>query len=94
MTCARSEREEVLRDADPRGPQGVDLGEERVRIHHDAGADHAHPAADDPGGRRCRAKWRSPNLTVAGVVPAVVAGDDVESVGEKVDDLPFPSSPH
>ena len=64
-----------------------------VTVHEAIGTDiiHAHPAADDPGGEKVQGEVAVAELDrVAGVVPPVVAGDDVEPVGEKVDDLPLP----
>jgi hypothetical protein len=81
---------QVLADRDPLAAERLDLGEQRLRIHHDARPDDAAPASHDAGGQEVEREMPVAELHgVPGVVPAVVARDDVEASGEKIHDLPL-----
>ncbi len=90
MTWARSERRRFDADFDPLIGDRADLGEEGLGVHDDARADHAFPPAHDPGRQEVQGEVAVAELDrVPGVVPAVVAGDDVEAAGQKIHDLPL-----
>ena len=88
MTGARSERKSRPFAAHAGVRDERDLREERVGVDDDSGPDHGGRAADDAGGEEVEGEVAVGELDrVAGVVAAVIAGDDVEPIGEKVDDL-------
>ena len=81
-------QEELAFDADAGRDDRVDLREQGVRIDDHAGPDHRRRPAHDPGRKEVEGEMAVGELDrVAGVVPAVVSGDDSETVGEKVDDF-------
>ena len=69
--------------------QRLDLLEQRLRIDDDAVADHAADAVvQDAGRQQVQDELRAADQhRVAGVVAALVPGDDREVRGEQVDDL-------
>src|SRR5207249_7318769 len=70
------------------GCQGIELGEEGLRIEHDAVADDAHGALDDPRRNLVQHELAGPGVDgVAGVGAPLVAHDKVGALGEHVDDL-------
>ncbi len=81
--------DEARADRDPGPLDLVDLREERLRIDHHAVADHARNAfVQDP--RRQQAQHELPPVgvdRVAGVVAALVPGDDRKIRREQIDDL-------
>ena len=89
MTWARSERQEVVADRDAGRAQRVDLGEKRARVDDEAVADHVHDAraADARRDETQREVLVAELHGVAGVVAALVAGDEVERRGDEIDDL-------
>src|ERR1019366_6966261 len=83
---------EVLLEHDPEGAQLLDLVEERLGIDD-------HPVAEDAEFVRMKDAGRDePQREVfvaelhrmPGIVPALVAGHDVEGFAEKIDDLSLP----
>ena len=77
-----ADREPLLREA-------LDLGDERMRIEHDAVADDAELAGphDAGGQKRELVDLAADHEGVAGIVPALEAHDHVGLLGEPVDDL-------
>ena len=69
--------------------QLVDLGEERRRIDDDAVADDAGDAwMQDAGRQQAQDELASVRVDgVAGVVPALIAGDDRKVRRQQIDDL-------
>ena len=68
--------------------QLLDLGLERPGIEHHAVADHRQGAADDPRGQQRQfVGLVADDQRVAGIVPALEAGDDVGPARQPVDDL-------
>ena len=83
-------KQELVADGDAPRRDGFHLGKQRFEVHDDAGPDHSRAAANDAGGQKVEREVAIGEFDgVAGVVPAVVAGDDVEPVGEEIDDLPL-----
>ena len=67
-----------------------DLREERLGVDDDPRPDHGRRPADDSGGQQVQREVAVTELDgMSGVVAAVVPGDDLEPVREKVHDLPF-----
>ena len=82
--------QQVRADLDALRADGRDLVEEGLGVDDDAGPDDSDAAADDPGRKQMEGEVAVAELDgVARVVAAVVARDDVEAIGEQVDDLPF-----
>ena len=80
----------------PSRGQLVDLGEQRLRIDDDAVADDAGDAVVQDA-RRDQVQHELLAVDVdrvAGVVPALVAGDDEKCGVSRSTILPLPSSPH
>jgi hypothetical protein len=87
--CAVGQKE-APGDVDPLGSHGVDLGEERFGVDDDPRADDAHPSADDARRKEMKREVAVLELDgMAGVVAAVIARDDIESIREQIDDLAF-----
>ena len=85
---ARSESSRFSPISTPARAHGVHLSEEGLEVDDDARADHGRAAADDAGREEVQGEvLRSELDRVPGVVAAVVAGHDVETVGEQVDEL-------
>ena len=89
IRCARSESSRLSPTSTPSCAQLADLLLESHRVDHDAVADHAQdPRVQDPGGDQVQHELAAAHdHRVAGVVPAVVAGDDLDPRGEQVDEL-------
>jgi hypothetical protein len=82
--------EKVPGDADSRLLDRRDLGKESVGVDDDSGTDDRRRPADHSRGKKVERKMPVAELDgVSGVVASVVAGHDLESVGEEVDDLPL-----
>ena len=82
------EEQVLLTDLDSAGAKRVDLGEQGLGSTTTPAPMTPVGLRKTPEGTRCTAKWRVAELDgVPGVVAAVVAGDDVEAVGQQVDDL-------
>ena len=80
--------EELALDAHARDLDRGDLLEQCVRVDDDARADDGRLPAHDSGGKEMEREVTVGELDgVAGVVSAVVAGDDVEAIGEEIDDF-------
>ena len=80
--------QQVLADLDAGRPQCVDLRQQRLEVHDDAGPDDAGAAADDSRREQVEREVLVAELDgVAGVVAAVIARHDVEAVRQEVDEL-------
>ena len=71
--------------------QRLDLREQRRRIDHQPVADHGLlPRPQDAARNQLQNELLlADEHRVAGVVPALIAGDDIEALGEEIDDLPL-----
>src|SRR5205807_809056 len=70
--------------------EGIELGEQRLRIEHDAVADQAHGALDDPRGNLVQYELAGGRMDrVASVSAALIAYHEIGALGEHVDDFPF-----
>ncbi len=89
MTWARSDRRRLSPTVTPAARSDVDLGEKRARVDDEAVADHVHDAraADARRDEAQREVLVAELHGVAGVVSALVAGDEVERRGDEIDDL-------
>src|SRR5439155_1542089 len=76
--------------------EGVELGEERLRIEHDPVADQAYRALDDPRGNLVEHEFPGASVhRVAGVRPALIAHDQIGGHTVSTSTIfPLPSSPH
>ena len=89
IRCALSLTTSRVADLDAVLRQLVDFGEERLRIDHDAVADDAGDARMQDARRdEPQDELRAVDVDgMPGVVPALVAGDDVETRRQQIDDL-------
>ena len=89
MRCALSLTTQASADLDAGLRQLVDFGEQRLRIDDDAVADDARDAGvEDARRNQTEDELRAVDVHgVAGVVPALISGDDVEARREEIDDL-------
>src|SRR3989449_6584154 len=79
-----------LLGADAARAQGVELGEERLGIEHDAVTHDAHGALDDAGGDLVQHELPRAGIDgVTGVGAALIADDEIGALGEHIHDLPF-----
>src|SRR5207249_2794904 len=68
--------------------EGVELGEEGLRIEHDAVADQAYRTLNDPRGNLVQHELPGAGVDrVACVRPTLIAHDEIGALGEYVDDL-------
>ncbi len=81
----------LRRDIDPLPPQPVDLLEERVRIDHDAVADHGQLPRPHHARRQERQLVGDPvdDERVARIMSTLEANDDVGLLRQPVDDFPL-----
>ena len=91
MRCALSLTKSRRSTSMPCCVELVDLGEQRLRIDHDAVADDAGDAGMQDAGRdQPQHELRAVDIhRVPGVVAALIARDDVEARRQQVDDLAF-----
>ena len=90
-TCARLLMNRLPSTVHAGGFQHVDFFQQRGRIDHQAVADHGLLAGpQNAAGNQLQHELAlADKHGVAGVMPALVAGHDVEAFGEEVDDLPL-----
>ena len=83
--------EEIARHLDAQALERIDLFQQGLRIQHQAVSDDPLLAgANDPAWNQCEDKALFADIdSVAGVVAALGTCDDVEAIGDEVDDLAF-----
>ena len=81
---------QLVLGADAALAQGIELGEEGLRIERHPVADEADRALDDPRGDLVQHEFAGRRVHgVAGVRPTLVAHDEIRPFGENVNDLPL-----
>src|SRR6266511_2381740 len=81
---------ELVVGANAPGREGVELGEERLRVEDDAIPDQADGALDDPRWDLVQHELAGARVhRVSGVRPALIAHHQVGALGEHVHDLPL-----
>ena len=83
--------EEVPAHRHSRRFESLDLGQQRAGIDHQSVADHRLLARPQDAARDQLEDvfLLADEDGVAGIVPALIARDDIELLGEEIDDLPF-----
>ena len=70
--------------------RGHFFGERGQINHHAIPNDGLNAWAQDSAGDQLEDEFLFPDVNrVSGIVPALIAGDDVNALGQKIDNLPF-----
>ena len=91
ITCARLLMRSCLRHVDAGRFKRLHFFEQRGQVDHHAVADHGlHARAQNAAGDQLENEFLLADEDgVAGVVAALIARDDIETLGEQIDDFAF-----